>query len=231
MAAPVTVVIPVLNAERSLAKTLTALVPAVVSGLVRDVVVVDGGSTDATGRIAGEAGAQFIEAPKGRGLQLHTGAQAARGDWLLFLHGDTVLEESWADEAGRFIESVERTGRPMAASFTFALDDFSPQARRVERMVSWRCRVLGLPYGDQGLLVPRTFYDSLGGFEPIPLMEDVDLVRKIGKRRLAILKARAVTSAERFQRDGYWLRPARNLALVTLFMLKVPPKTLAKLYG
>lgn len=230
MAAMLSIVIPALNAEAALPDTLSALVPGVVKGLVREVVLVDGGSTDATARIADQAGARIITAPKGRGSQLAAGAEAVQGEWILFLHADTVLEAGWVAQTQRFIESVERNGEPLAAAFTFALDDFSGSARRLERMVDWRCRMLGLPYGDQGLLIAKSFYESLGGFKPMPLMEDVDLVRRIGRKRLTMLPVRAVTSAARFRKDGYLMRPLRNLALVTLFLLKVPPRTLARLY-
>lgn len=231
MPAPLSIVIPALNAAETLGPTLSALVPGAVAGLVREVIVVDGGSTDGTARIADAAGARVIESEKGRGQQLGAGARAATGEWLLFVHADTILEPGWVEETDRFMEACARQGRDQAAAFTFALDDFDAQARRLERMVSWRCRVLRLPYGDQGLLLPRRFYEALGGFADMPLMEDVDLVRRIGRARLSMLSTRAVTSAVRFRREGYWLRPARNLALVGLFYLRVPPRILARLYG
>ncbi len=114
----------------------------------------------------------------------------------------------------------------------FALDDPSPQARRLERRVAWRCRVLGLPYGDQGLLLSRAFYDSLGGFRPdLPLIEDVDLVRRIGRRRLAALEATAVTSAARWRAAGWRRRSARNLCCLALWFAGVPARRIAGLYG
>lgn len=224
-----TIVIPTLNAERHLPRTLSALVNGAVRGLVREVVVSDGGSTDMTEAIADAAGAEFIRAPRGRGQQLAAGARHAKGPWLLFLHADTVLEGAWEDEVERFIEHAGQGDA--AAAFHFALDDLSPAARRLEAMVAWRCWLLALPYGDQGLLLSKRFYERLGGYAAMPLMEDVDMVRRIGRGRLHTLRARAVTSAQRYRSDGYLLRPLRNLSILTLYALNVPPRVLARLYG
>ena len=228
----ISVIIPTLNAELTLAATLTALVPAVVDGVVQEAILVDGGSTDETCAIAEAAGTHLIEAQQGRGTQLDAGAAQARGDWLLFLHADTVLEPGWAEEAQSFIERVESGRRKQAAaSFRFALDDDGLMPRLVEKMVALRCLLLALPYGDQGLLISRNLYNRLGGFRPLPLMEDVDLVRRLKRRELVMLKSRAVTSAQRYQREGYVVRGLRNLGCVLLYYLRVPPRVLARLYG
>ncbi|MGF1454323.1 MAG: TIGR04283 family arsenosugar biosynthesis glycosyltransferase [Alphaproteobacteria bacterium] len=231
MNAPLSIVIPTLNAADTLPVALEALVPGVVAGLVRDVVVADGGSSDGTLAIADHMGARIIKTTRGGGHLLREGAAAAQGDWLLFLHADTILEAGWARMVRDFMERAARAKALQAAAFTFALDDFSPSARRLERMVAWRCRILALPYGDQGLLISRAFYDGLGGFQDMPLMEDVDIVRRIGRRRLSVLPVRAVTSADRFRSDGYVLRSARNLSILGLYFLRVPPRLLARLYG
>jgi hypothetical protein len=117
-----------------------------------------------------------------------------------------------------------------AAYFRFRLDDGAPQARRLERMVAWRSRALGLPYGDQGLLISRTFYGALGGFRDMPLLEDVDLVRRIGRHRLMGLSSAAITSAEKFRRDGYWRRSARNLTCLALYFAGVSPARIKRIY-
>jgi rSAM/selenodomain-associated transferase 2 len=228
----ISVVIPTLNAERKLTSTLAALVPAVVEGIVREAIVVDGGSTDETRVIAEAAGTHLIEAPRGRGSQLDVGARTARGDWLLFLHADTVLDPGWAEEAQGFIKRVQ-TGRrdEAAAAFRFALDDDGAMPRFIERLVAWRCRLFGLPYGDQGLLISRRLYRRLGGFRPLPLMEDVDLVRRLKRRELVMLQSRAVTSGERYRREGYLARSLRNLGCMLLYYLRVPPRVLARIYG
>ena len=118
-----------------------------------------------------------------------------------------------------------------AGYFRLAFDDTVAAARRLERIVAWRARVLGLPYGDQGLLMSRELYDKLGGFLPLTLMEDVDLVRRIGRRQLTALPATAQTSAERYRRDGYLVRSARNFLCLALYFLGLPPGAIRRLYG
>ncbi|MDO8289955.1 MAG: TIGR04283 family arsenosugar biosynthesis glycosyltransferase [Parvibaculum sp.] len=228
------VIIPTLNAEETLPRALSALIPAAVHGLVREVIIVDGGSDDATSDIVEAAGAKFIKAPRGRGTQMQAGAKAAKGTWLLFLHADTVLEHGWDAEVEKFLEHVAagRFGNAeVAAAFRFTLDDFSGTARFLERMVAFRCAVFKLPYGDQGLLINRRLYDKLGGFRALPLMEDVDLVRRVGRRRLVLLRSQAVTSPERYLKQGYLTRMARNALCLTLYYLHVPPRFIARIYA
>jgi rSAM/selenodomain-associated transferase 2 len=228
----ISVIIPTLNAEATLGSTLAALVPAAVDGLVREVIVVDAGSSDRTRHIVEDAGARLLTEKAGRGGQLAAGAAQARFPWLLFLHADTVLEPGWEPETSRFMERVDMGSRPpSAAAFRFALDDQGPRARLLERLVALRCLLLRLPYGDQGLLLPRTLYEEIGGFSPLPLMEDVDIVRRLGRRRMALLRSRALTSAERFRREGYARRSARNLACLALYTLRVPIPVIRRMYG
>jgi rSAM/selenodomain-associated transferase 2 len=228
----ISVVIPTLNAERTLGPTLSALVPAAVDGLIREVVIADGGSTDATCDIADEAGARIVRGQTGRGQQLAAGAREAKGRWLLFLHADTCLGPGWEEEAFHHIQGIERTDQPdRAAAFRFRLDDTGLRAGLLQAIVALRCGLLRMPYGDQGLLISRKLYNEIGGYEPIALMEDVALVRRIGRRRLMLLRAPAVTSARRYLADGYFRRALRNLTCLGLFYLRVPPRLLARLYG
>jgi rSAM/selenodomain-associated transferase 2 len=217
------VVIPALDAAASLQATLASL------GDVGEIIVVDGGSRDDTVALAERGGARVVRAERGRGRQLAAGAAVARGDWLLFLHADTRLQTGWLPEVQAAI--ADQANRMRAAVFQFGLDDAAPQARRLERLVALRCALFALPYGDQGLLIHRAFYDALGGFRPIPLMEDVDMVRRIGRRRLVMLQSTALTSAARWQRDGWLRRSARNLTCLTLFGLGVPAARIARIYG
>ena len=231
-AAMISVVIPTLNAEGGLAACLTALVPAAVEGLVREVIVVDGGSRDRTLAIIEQSGAELVRAGPGRGEQLSAGAARARSPWLLFLHADTVLEPGWEREVSALIERIDSgSRRPTAAAFRFALDDDGFRPRMIETGVAMRCSLLRLPYGDQGLLIPRQLYQQVGGYSGLPLMEDVDLVRRIGRRRMTVLRSRAVTSAARYQQDGYVRRSARNLSCLALYFLRVPTRIIARLYG
>lgn len=227
-AAMVSVIIPTLNPGTGLLSTLEALVSGAVGGVVRQVVVVDGGSTDDTVAISEAAGAEVIRAQTGRGHQLAAGAKAARGDWLLFLHADTILDPGWVDEVGAFI--AEGGNEMRAGYFRFRLDHGSWRARVLEWIVVLRCQVLALPYGDQGLLISRALYDQLGGFGALPLMEDVEFVRRIGRRRLRALSTIATSSARRYRADGYVRRMARNLACLVLYFLGVAPQRLVRLY-
>lgn len=222
----ISVVIPTLNAAAHLPRSLAPLAPAAVDGLVREVVISDGGSDDATRLIADDVGAVLVEGPKGRGRQLIAGAAHAKSAWLLFLHADTVLEWGWEEEAARFIGGDAMR----AAAFRFAFDDDAPAARAAEWWVGVRCSLLALPYGDQGLLISRALYDALGGYRDLPLMEDVDIIRRIGRTRLMLLKSRAVTSAEKYRRDGYGKRAGRNLVLVTRYLMGADPARLAAKY-
>jgi rSAM/selenodomain-associated transferase 2 len=225
----ISVIIPTLNAAAFLPACLSALAPGAVAGLVKEVIFADGGSTDATAAIAEDVGARFLSAAQGRGAQLVAGAAAARAPWLLFLHADTAPDGDWIVSVEAFLKRADPAQQ--AAYFRFAFDDPSFAARHAAFWVDVRCRVLALPYGDQGLLIGRGLYDALGGYRPLPLMEDVDLVRRIGPARLQRLATRAVTSAAKYRRDGYLRRSFANLALVARFLAGADPAKLAKLYG
>lgn len=219
----ISVIIPALNAAASLKQTLDS-----VNDIAEDCIVVDGGSEDGTREVAIANGARVIEVPPGRGGQLAAGALEAEGDWFLFLHADTKLGSSWPIE----VASFTREGKAdQAACFTFALDDPSRAARRLERIVAWRCRKFGLAWGDQGLFISRAFYDRVGGYRTdMPLFEDVDLVRRIGRDNLTLFETRATTSAARYRKSGYLRRSARNLLCLSLYYLRIPPATIAGLY-
>ncbi len=221
------VVVPTLDSAAGLGRCLDALGEG--GSLVGEVVVADGGSRDATREIARRHGARVVDASSGRGAQLAAGAAATTRPWLLFLHADTWLAPGWAEAARGFIADPGNATR--AAAFRFALDDDAPAARRLEAVVAWRSRALALPYGDQGLLIARAFYDSLGGFRPLPIMEDVDLVRRIARRRLILLAPPLVTSAERYRHAGYLKRSARNLTCLGLYFAGLPTRTIARIYG
>lgn len=227
----ISVVIPTLNADDGLAACLAALIPAAVEGMVREVIVVDGGSNDRTLKIIEQSGAELVRSAPGRGVQLAAGAARARGPWLMFLHADTVLEPGWEREVSALIERIDSGRRkPTAAAFRFALDDDGVWPAMVQAGVAVRCALFRLPYGDQGLLIPKHLYQQAGGYKELPLMEDVDLARRVGRSRIVMLRSRAVTSAIRYQRDGYLRRSVRNLSCLTLFFLRVPVRFIARIY-
>jgi len=216
------VVIPVLNGLPGLSAAIGAVVD-----LADEIVVVDGGSTDGSPAAAAALGARVVAAPRGRGMQLAAGASAARGDWLLFLHADTALSPGWRAAADRHMQDAAAA----AGYFRLAFDEASSPARRTAMAAGWRARALGLPYGDQGLLIARGLYEAVGGYREIPLMEDVDIVRRIGRRRLRPLDAVATTSAARYRRDGWTRRSLRNLGCLALYFAGVAPERIARLYG
>ncbi|MCH2456718.1 MAG: TIGR04283 family arsenosugar biosynthesis glycosyltransferase [Henriciella sp.] len=226
MPAPLSVIIPTLQAAEDLPQCLASLMPGAEAGLIREVLLSDGGSRDATAHIADAAGASIIQSERGRGKQLATGAKAARGEWLLFLHADTSLTRDWVERVRDHMANAP--GK--AAFFTLAFRSDHPMAKHVAARANRRAKLLGLPYGDQGLLVPRSLYEETGGYKDMPLMEDVALVRAIGRRRLSMLSAEARTSAAKYERDGWRKRSWKNAWLITRYLLGASPEKLAAAY-
>ena len=221
------VIIPALNAAETLGATLAMVARA--RGFETEVIAVDGGSSDATCALAREHGARAIEAPRGRGSQMAAGAEASDAPWLFFLHADTRLSEGWDSKLATFMDDAGNGER--AGVFRLRFDDDAPAARRLEWIADKRSRWLGLPYGDQGLVLARRFYEGLGGFDAIPIMEDVAMVRRIGRKRLVTLDGAAITDARRYRRMGYLPRMMRNLACLTGYFVGIPPRWLVRLYG
>ena len=216
IAANLSVIIPTLNAAATLPATLASV------GRVPQIIVVDGASSDATAAIAAASGAVVLTAARGRGSQLAAGIAAATQPWLLLLHADTRLAPDW--------RAAARLAPSQAGYFRFRLDTPDRQARRLERLVAWRNRRFGLPYGDQGLLIHRDLLRAAGGMRPLPLMEDVDLTRRLGRARLVPLAADAVTSARKWRQQGYLRRSARNLLCLSLWFAGVPPRLIQRIY-
>lgn len=222
MPAPISIVIPTLNAEDVLPASLHALMEGLHSGLIRELIISDGGSTDLTAQIADEAGAGIVTGPASRGGQLQRGCEAAKADWLLILHADTVLQDGWS----KVVSDHLPIGKPATFRLAFRAHGFGPTW--VAGWANLRSRVFGLPYGDQGLLVPRQTYLKAGGYPDQPLMEDVALVRALPA--ITLLNTRAVTSADRYERVGWVRRGVRNLWTLTRYFLGADPERLARAY-
>lgn len=221
--ADLTVVIPVLDDFDAVAGRLAELVPKPSIELI----IVDGGHDHRLDRlVAARPDARLLRGPAGRGIQMNLGARASSGSWLLFLHADCSPPQAWA---------AAITGAPppvIGGWFRFALDDPAWQARLIERLVRWRVGLLGLAYGDQGIFVRREVFNRMGGFRDWPLMEDVDLVRRLSREgAVRSLPLEMRSSARRWRRDGWFRRSAWNLCLVSLYLVGVSPARLARWYG
>ncbi|SEM65250.1 transferase 2, rSAM/selenodomain-associated [Syntrophus gentianae] len=196
-----------------------------------EVIVVDGDSAGATIREIRDTRngiVQTVLSEKGRGIQFNRGASLAKGEILLFLHVDTRLP------AGAFkkIAAAMKDRQIIGGAFRLVIDSRRHPFRVIEKFVSYRSRYLGLPYGDQGIFVRKTAFHALGGFRNVPIMEDLDLMRRISKRkgRLVILDDPVVTSARRWEQEGILYCTLRNWCLVLLFLLGVPSEKLLKFY-
>ncbi|MBY6138983.1 TIGR04283 family arsenosugar biosynthesis glycosyltransferase [Leisingera daeponensis] len=224
MPAPVSIVIPTLNAEAELPAALEHLMEGLAAGLIRELVISDGGSADATRAIAQAAGAEWISGAPSRGGQLRRGCAAAQGEWLLVLHADTHLEPGWAAAVSRHLQE----GQGAAACFRLRFRARGLMPAWVAGWANLRSRLFGLPYGDQGLLIRRADYEAAGGYPDQPLMEDVALAQRLSG--LTMLPAAALTSAARYQRAGWLRRGGRNLWTLARYFLGAAPEKLANSY-
>ena len=223
MRAPISVIIPTLNAEDRLSPCLAALMEGLEAGLIRELIISDGRSEDATRRVAEAWGATVLQGAPSRGGQLRRGCAVAKSDWLLVLHADTVLARGWSKAVGAHLSHSER-----AAWFRLRFDRGGFAARLVAAWANLRSR-FGLPYGDQGLLISSALYAKIGGYQDVPLMEDVAIARALRGKLLA-LDAQAITSAEKYVAQGWLRRGARNLWTLTRYFAGTDATTLAAQY-
>jgi rSAM/selenodomain-associated transferase 2/rSAM/selenodomain-associated transferase 1 len=219
------IVIPVLNDTEPLERLLTTIR----ADPQADIVVVNGGAPDdRLNAICRRPDLQLLTSAPGRGRQMNVGASAAAGRWIVFLHADTRLPPQWSDEIRRASADPAVVG----GSFRFQLDSAAWQARLIERAVDRRVRWLDLAYGDQALFVRRDVFDAMGGYCEWPLMEDVEFVRRLRRAGRLYHSAQPVlTSARRWERDGWWRRSASNVTLQALFFAGVAPERLANWYS
>ena len=215
----ISVIIPVFRDAEALARTLDATD----FGDAEVIVATAEGDASLAGLRESRPDLAWVTASRGRARQMNAGAAIARGDWLLFLHADTRLPRGWPF----VVERVRADPRVSFGCFRFALDSTAPAARLIEIGVRLRVRVFALPYGDQALFVRREAFARLGGYRDVPIMEDVDLVRRLRVTgRMYVASEEAVTSARRWEEDGWLRRTARHLSLIVRYFAGVHPERL-----
>jgi rSAM/selenodomain-associated transferase 2 len=222
MRAPVSVIIPTLNAATTLPSCAAALMEGLNAGLIREVIVTDGGSTDATCQIADEIGAEIVTGPPSRGGQIRRGCQVAKAEWLLILHADTQLAPGWSEPV------ADHLGQTAPATFRLAYDLRGAGATITAAWANLRTRIFRLPYGDQGMLIRSETLGQIGHYPDIPLMEDVALARRLPA--LKILPVTARTSFARYAGEGWLRRGARNLWLLLRYLAGADPHALVQAY-
>lgn len=221
----ISVVIPTLNEEALLKRCIENLVSETVDC---EIIVADGGSDDDTVSVAaGFPGISIVQTDRGRGRQLNAGAAGARGDILLFLHADTVLDRGWSSG----VMSACKHHGIVGGAFTFRIDYPGVHYRLTEHWVKLRCGLFSLPYGDQGIFIKRDIFEKLGGYREIALMEDVDLIERMKRLgKIMILGERAHTHARKWAREGWFRTSVRNQIVMIMYRLGVDPSHLARIY-
>lgn len=218
------VVVPMLNEERAIAATLRALR---LGGPDAEIIVVDGGSSDAGVAIARGLVDRVILSPPGRARQMNAGAAAAHGEVLAFVHADTLVPPDFA----RQIDAALNDPTAIGGRFDVQLNAFSPAYRMLGLLISWRSRIMRSATGDQAIFVPREVFDQLGGYREIELCEDVDFVRRVRRwGRFACVRARVITSSRRWQSRGLIRTVLAMWTIKALFLLGVSPAWLKRHY-
>jgi rSAM/selenodomain-associated transferase 2 len=223
----ISIVIPVYEEARRIRRTLDGLCE--LTGFQEaEVVVVDGHPDRTTIRALAGGAVRAIGGPRGRGAQMHTGAMACHGSVILFLHADTRLES----DALLWIKATLRDGAVAGGAFDLGIDAPGAGFRIIEAGASIRSRLTRIPYGDQALFLRKAAYRKIGGFRPLPLMEDVDLMRRLKKSggKVRFIPRKAWTSPRRWQKEGLLYCTLRNYALILFYYLGVSPERLSRYY-
>jgi rSAM/selenodomain-associated transferase 2 len=216
------IIIPTLNEELMITEVLKLI------GTGAEIIIVDGGSTDKTREIAEELGAKvIISSSKGRAWQMNLGAKTAKGDILLFLHGDTLLPPNYQE---LIVNTLSQSGI-VAGAFELKIAGEEKSLRLVEKLVNWRSHLLSLPYGDQGIFLKASIFENLGGFPDLPIMEDFELIQRLKKKgKIAIAPAAVITSGRRWQKLGVGKTTLVNQLVILGYYLKIPPRLLKNFY-
>ncbi|MGH7798942.1 MAG: TIGR04283 family arsenosugar biosynthesis glycosyltransferase [Candidatus Binatia bacterium] len=218
------VILPVLNEEKTIAATLRALVQLA----PHEIIIVDGGSGDRTAEICRSFSVKVLTSERGRAPQMNYGARQASGDALLFLHADTRLPQSAFDDITMALDKSGYVG----GRFDVELEGGHWMLKIVGALINCRSRATKVGTGDQAIFVRREVFERIGGYPEIPLMEDIALCRTLKRRGdIACLRSRVVTSARRWESDGVWRTILRMWALKFLYLAGVPPARLKQFYA
>ncbi|MBW2605548.1 MAG: TIGR04283 family arsenosugar biosynthesis glycosyltransferase [Deltaproteobacteria bacterium] len=218
----VSVVIPALNEAVNIEATIKKAMHE-----DAEIIVVDGGSIDNTVEIASSAGVRVVTGPRGRAVQQNLGAKIATGRVLLFLHADTLLPTGYVN----YIFEILMDRKTVAGAFRFKTNFDHPAMKVIELLTNIRSRYLKLPYGDQGLFILKSVFESVGGFPEVPVAEDLFLIRRLSKYgRIRITPAHALTSARRWQTLGLFRTTLINQIILIGCCLGVSPGALASIY-
>ncbi|MFH1103198.1 MAG: TIGR04283 family arsenosugar biosynthesis glycosyltransferase [Pseudomonadota bacterium] len=227
MSIPLSIIIPVYNESDIINDTLQQLLSRHFY-FPFEIIVVDGDPKGTT--IASISFLHIIKiiGKKGRGSQMNAGARLAKGDVLLFLHADTLLDSGAFEK----IMSVMNHPQVSAGAFQLGIRSGKTAYRIIEKAVTFRTRFSKIPYGDQGIFVRKKTFFQMGGFKDISIMEDVDLMRRLkrSKRKIVLLSEKAYTSSRRWEKEGILYCTLRNWALISLYLLGLPPSRLARFY-
>jgi rSAM/selenodomain-associated transferase 2 len=223
----VSVIVPVLGEAHQLASLIDHLF-RIADGKPVEIIVVDGSPDGESIKAVSRQGATLLTAPAGRARQMNAGAAAARGAYLLFLHADTLLPPG----AFRRIEETLSEGNCVAGAFDLRYNSTRLSMRFIARVACLRSRLTRIPYGDQAQFFRRDYFEKLCGFADIPLMEDVEIMRRIKDRGdcISILPEAVVTSARRQEKEGILYCTLRNWVIVSLYFMGVPPERLIRFY-
>lgn len=226
----ISVIITARNDETDLALALAALVPAATEGLVREVIVIDRDPDGGTAVVADAAGCDFLAAGVAVNEARRQAADRARSEWLLFLTPRAMVEAGWQGEALAFVDAAVHAGaaRRRAATLRFGRMEPGLRARLEEFLAAVRTRAFAAPREEQGLLVSKALYRSLGGHRELAAFADVDLARRIGRRRLWLLRARALVRHGGTDGAGF-ARSIRNGLCFVMLLLRLPPRLIDRL--